>query len=497
MNGLEEIREYIKNFACEKQQIQQEIVKLEEKRSQLAQVRNEKKKTHGDWAEINELGRQICELGNQSQELQNKIDSKFYVVRPQINSMIDNLVAEAIRKIRIMNEEIHELEEKTTLENTELKQHIKQIEDEISELSAIKKNIKAGNWNFILVKEEEQEELHIEELQAEELEPAEDFSVEDFGKVEELYVEEFQPIEEIQVEKFEPLDDIQVETIQVGEFKPLDDIQVEETQIEKFKEGDQFAKPEIIEETTDEPLDEIEELAKQIVEEIAAEQTKDLNINKIEEQPIEETGKTEPEDIITFEDNNENKEKVIIPLFGQRATIDNITVKFEENNLVYIAKMSDNREIKIYPSQLGEESVLLRDKQNREECKQILMDYAIKNHEPLGKKVVNKIDPLICELLIECSEKYGYDSQGLIYDYATSFNEDIETLPGIIYNLSYIEQSNLSSKEKSIIHKICKNARKNSNIDVIETYSGSNKLKYILKRIFAINNVNVLPEAKY
>ena len=77
MNGLEEIREYIKNFVCEKQQIQQEIVKLEERRNQLAQVRNEKKKTCGDWAEINELGRQICELGNQVKNYKIRLTLNF------------------------------------------------------------------------------------------------------------------------------------------------------------------------------------------------------------------------------------------------------------------------------------------------------------------------------------------------------------------------------------------------------------------------------------
>ena len=101
-------------------------------------------------------------------------------------------------------------------------------------------------------------------------------------------------------------------------------------------------------------------------------------------------------------------------------------------------------------------------------------------------------------MLIECAEKYGHNAQELVYNYAQSFvDRELETVPGIIYNLSYIEESNLSKKEKAIIKRICKNARKNNTIDIIESFSGFRKVKYLFKRIFAINNVKVLPEAKY
>ena len=74
---------------------------------------------------------------------------------------------------------------------------------------------------------------------------------------------------------------------------------------------------------------------------------------------------------------------------------------------------------------------------------------------------------------------------------------DSESVPGIVYNLSYINESSLSRKEKVIINKICRNASKNNGIDVIESFSGFKKVKYVLKRLFAVNNVKVLPEAKY
>lgn len=511
MNGLGEVQEYIKSFICEKGQAQRQIAEIEEKRTQLAQQRNEKKKIDGNCEVVNELGKQIAGLGNESQELQNQLDFKCHALKAQINLGIDNSIAEGIRKIRIINEEISELQQKiekqkernekyqlqrqefyvrfgrmpelseraekasklqekeatkSELEIQLLKEQIVKIQDEITVLARVKRDFKNGNWNSIVESEEAAEEIRIEEITIEEMEPIEEIYVEEFSEVEELYVEEFVPIEEIQIEEFREVEEFNIETSK----------QIEEC-----------------------PDDEIEKLARAIVEEIASEQAREQGINKIEQQIENATEKETVEDIIAFEQEDDApKSKVIIPLFGQRAAISNITIKFEEGNLVYKAQMSDDEEVKIYPSQLGNESVLLRDKQNREECKEILINYAIKEHKELNKKVVNLIDPLVCELLIECAERYGYNAQKLVYDYAESFdNEDSEFVPGIVYNLSYIEQSNLSKKEKAIINKICRHARKNNNIDIIESFSGFRKIKYIFKRLFAINNVKVLPEAKY
>ena len=109
MNGLREIQESIRNFICEKVQIQEQIAKIEAQRTQLAQQRNAKKQIDANCVEVNELGRQISELGNKSQELQNCLDSKVNEIKSQVNFAIDNLVAEGIRKIRIANGEIQDL----------------------------------------------------------------------------------------------------------------------------------------------------------------------------------------------------------------------------------------------------------------------------------------------------------------------------------------------------------------------------------------------------
>ena len=492
-------------FFCEKEYNQQQILEIEKQRLELAQKRNElKKSVNGNNAEINELGEQISRLGNQSQELQNRIDFNCREAKSQVNLMIDNLVAEGIRKIRKINDEIQELEnkitaqkerkakyelqkhefyirfgrmpelsenakresklqEKETLKNTfeikKLQLQIKLIEEEVAEVVKIKKQFKNSNWKAII---NAVEQIYIEEINVEGLEPIEEFYVEEFKPIEQLYVEEFQPVEEIHIEEFE-------ENVEIGK-------QSTKTIVE-------------------EQNDEIEKIARAIVEEIAEEQAKIANMKQIEEK--EEV----VEDIISFEEKKEKKERIIIPLFGQKTVISNIIVKIEEAELVYKAQMSDEKEIKVYPSKLGKESVILRDKQNREECKEILINYAIDEHKTLDKKVVNKIDSLICELLIECAEEYGYDAQELIFNYAMSFSNteevDIENVPGIIYNLSYIEDSKLSKKEKAIIKKICKNARKNSKVEIIESFTGFRKIKNIFKKLFTVNNVKVLPEAKY
>ena len=504
MNGLGEVQENIIKFVCEKQCIQEEIVQIEKQREELAKKRNELKKiSPNNNCEINELGNQIANLGNQSQELQNKLDSSCCATKSQINLMIDNLVAEGIRKIRKINEEVNELQDKIekyeernekyqlqkeefylrfgrmpelsekaikenqmqkeeTEQNTlmiqNINKQIEEIEGDITLLARTKREIKNGNWKFILENENKVEEIFIEPLNIEEIENLEEIYIEEFEPLEEMYVEEFQPIEEINIEKFETTEEVKEERIA-----------------------------------------EIEELAKAIIEEIIAnqqiQQTENIQLNN------------EKEEIIEFEkqevEKEEKKDKVIIPLFGQKATIQNIIIKFEEKELVYNAQMSDGEEIKIHPSQLGEENVLLRDKQNREECKEILINYVVNEYKELDKKVINKIDPLICELLIECAEEYGYDAQELIYNYAMSFSNsnvgevDFDKVPGIIYNLSHMEESRLTRKEKAIINKICKNARKNSKVEIIESFSGFKKIKYIFKKLFTVNNVKVLPEAKY
>ena len=661
MNGLEEIQEIIKNFIYEKQQMKQQIAEIESKRTQLAQERNEKKKINENssnayanysGAEISELGKQIAELGNQSQELQNKLDSEFNGIKTQVNFRIDNLIAEEIRKIRKIEEEKQELEEriknqeersqkyeiqkqefyarfgripelsenalrenkiqeeetianKARIEKVEIQ--IENAQEELEKLANAKREVKNGNWSAFIsettdetsdavdedsyVIEESADEQIVEEvieeqeiveeaitlpliaeeneqeetIQSIEEEPIEEINVEEFEPVEELKIEEFKPVEEIKVEEFEPVEELNVEPIepieelQVEEFKPVEEIKVEEFKpveekepIREFKtfgvgdeeddidfawqiqedEEDNVEKIEpIVEETKveesnieQEPVDKIEEIARAIVEEIAAEQAKDIdkaeenvveqtknidkaeeieekheNIQKIEEVEDETTIEEKEEEIIAFEEKEEPKEPISI--FGEKVVLLNINAKFENGEVAYKALASNGDEIKVYPRKLATGNLLLKDKENREELKEILINYAVAEYRTLDKKVIKKIDPTVCEILVRFAKKYNYDAQNLIYNYAMSFSKneesEVEAIPTITYNLSYMEGTDLSKKEKETITKICKNARKNEKIDIIGCTTGLSKIKYIFKRTFAANNANALPEGKY
>ena len=125
MNRLEEIQEIIKNFIYEKQQMKQQITEIENERNKLAQDRNKRKLVNESTsiadaenaeAEIYELGKRIAELGDRSQELQNKLDSRYIEIKKQVDIRIDNLISEGIREIRKIEEQRNDLEENIALQ---------------------------------------------------------------------------------------------------------------------------------------------------------------------------------------------------------------------------------------------------------------------------------------------------------------------------------------------------------------------------------------------
>ena len=252
MNGLEEIQKIINNFIDESKQAKQKISQIENERNILAQNRNQKKNANINEyeAEINMLGKQISELGNQSQELQNKLDAKYIDVKKVVNLMVDNLIAEGIRKARKLDEHIEELQEKITIQkerkakyeiqkqefyerfgripevsqeakqedeiqdrqceiynnNQQLAEEIENQEVQLTELVNLKNNFRNKEWK-------QEVKQNIEEIE----EVEEETAVLPF--IEEINVEEMEPIEEIQVEKFEP-----IEEVNVPEFEPIEEI---------------------------------------------------------------------------------------------------------------------------------------------------------------------------------------------------------------------------------------------------------------------------------
>lgn len=551
MDEFEKIQEIVKKFNNEAKNIKKEISDIEKTRTSLAQERNRAKNDvfNADIEKINILGDQISKLGNQSQELQNKLNSKFNEIKNEIGFKIDNLIAEKIRKIRQVEEEREELvEEIIAQENKNIKyemqkqefferfhrmpelskqakieneiqekkymvnkirvQRIERTEDqaeiELESLARAKRNLKNGNLESILKSEqiskqidvveeiEKNEEasfdetvVAIENIEQVEQEKNEEESFElpltvENMDVEELYVEEFEPIEELKIEPFEEIEEFESE-----EFKP------EKFEVEEYKENVEEQEVQKLENNNVDDkerklLSEIEKIAKAIVEEIAEKQTQDI-------QKVEENNEKE---IITFEEEEEQKIEV-----KEKPVLVNIIAKFEDGEIVYKAQTSNGDEIKIYPKNISNENILLKTKKDKETIKAILTDYASAEGKLFDEDTVDKIDTSVCEVFTEFANKYNYDLRELMYNYAMTFlgyqEGKPEEVPEITYNLAYIEKANLTKKEKKIIEKICKDARYSNRTDIIGCITLFSKLKYILKRIFAVNSTKGLPEGKY
>ena len=260
-----------------------------------------------------------------------------------------------------------------------------------------------------------------------------------------------------------------MEELNVEEFKPVEfEQQKERIVLKEFK---------VI--GAKEATNEIEQLARAIVEEIAAEQTKEIIVfEKVEEQIKEEA----------------LEEKIVLS---------NIIAKMEDGEVVYKAQISNGKKIKVYPTKTNTGNLLLKYKEKREEFEGILINYALANNVSLDKKAIKKIDPIVCEILVEFANRYDYDVQKLIYNYAMSFSRyeeyDIDAIPKITYNLSYTTTLGtvLSRKEKATISKLCRDARKNEKIDMIGYVTKFNRIRYVLKRIFDTNKIKALSEGKY
>ena len=132
MNRLEEIQEIVKNFILGKSETKNKIKEIENKRNQLAEIRNAKKleiQTAEIQSEINELGKEISELGIKSQNMQKELDSQNLHVKPEIDMQINNEISERIREIRRAEEIKTELEEKITTNDQKQKRYEEQRQE--------------------------------------------------------------------------------------------------------------------------------------------------------------------------------------------------------------------------------------------------------------------------------------------------------------------------------------------------------------------------------
>ena len=329
--------------------------------------------------------------------------------------------------------------------------------------------------------------------------------------MEDVEVEEFEPAEELVAEKIEPLEELVIEPFEekivkenkIREFKTFG-IQDEEKDLQRAWDFEAYS--EEIPETEDifnlseikQPASvikeakvqsqaeyDIEKIAQAIVDEIVAKQAQNINEQSQEEE------------IITFEETNVNEN--VEPVFEEKIAIANIIAKVENGEIVYKAQINNGDEIKVYPVKSTSWNMFLDDKEKRKEIKEKIINYAVAQYKAFDKNVIKKIDPTVCEVFEQFAEKYGYDESGLIYNYAMSYSNNVESdeIPAITYNFSYLENLKLSKQEKRVVDRICKEARKNMYIDVIGNLGGFAKIKFLFKKIFASNKENALPEAKY
>ena len=146
---MEELINELDIFVNEKAVLSAQIRDIESKRNELAKERNTKKaqnKIKNDeevWSEVNCLGKQISDLGNQSQWFQNQINSKLLRVREQAFIEIDNLIAESVRKSRIISEQIEENRDNLDPEEIyELTDNINEIGQSMARIMFAKRLIK-------------------------------------------------------------------------------------------------------------------------------------------------------------------------------------------------------------------------------------------------------------------------------------------------------------------------------------------------------------------
>lgn len=206
---MEELINELGIFVNEKAVLSAQIRDIENKRNELAKERNTKKaqnKIKNDeevWAEVNCLGKQISDLGNQSQWFQNQINSKLLNVREQSFVEIDNLIAESVRKSRIISEQIEENRDNLEPEEIyELTESINEIGQEMARIMFAKRLIKHNQIVDVinLFSATETEESQEQDEQIDEILESQEIENTNENEQVQLINEELKPIEEIAVD---------------------------------------------------------------------------------------------------------------------------------------------------------------------------------------------------------------------------------------------------------------------------------------------------------
>ena len=206
---MEELINELDIFVNEKAVLSAQIRDIESKRNELAKERNTKKaqnKINNDedvWSEVNCLGKQISDLGNQSQWFQNQINSKLLRVREQAFIEIDKLIAESVRKSRIISEQIEENRDNLDPEEIyELTDNINEIGQSMARIMFAKRLIKHNQIVDVinLFSTTEIEESQEQSEQINEIIEKQEIENKEENEQVQLINEELKPIEEIAID---------------------------------------------------------------------------------------------------------------------------------------------------------------------------------------------------------------------------------------------------------------------------------------------------------
>lgn len=206
---MEELINELDIFVNEKAVLSAQIRDIESKRNELAKERNTKKaqnKINNDedvWSEVNCLGKQISDLGNQSQWFQNQINSKLLRVREQAFIEIDNLIAESVRKSRSISEQIEENRDNLDPEEIyELTDNINEIGQSMARIMFAKRLIKHNQIVDVinLFSTTEIEESQEQSEQINEIIEKQEIENKEENEQVQLINEELKPIEEIAID---------------------------------------------------------------------------------------------------------------------------------------------------------------------------------------------------------------------------------------------------------------------------------------------------------
>ena len=436
---MEELINELDIFVNEKAVLSAQIRDIESKRNELAKERNTKKaqnKINNDedvWSEVNCLGKQISDLGNQSQWFQNQINSKLLRVREQAFIEIDNLIAESVRKSRIISEQIEENRDNLDPEEIyELTDNINEIGQSMARIMFAKRLIKHNQIVDVInlfstteIEESQEQSEQINEI-----------------------------IEKQEIENKEENEQVQLIN---EELKPIEEIAIDPVLTDYYNN--------------------INEITKNLEKEI-------ITLEETEENQLVNTNTEEPTTIKNIVVKVENGELIYKAELSNETTIKIYPIKEKILEKEKFERETWKREFIEYSAKNYRNLRNIAIKKMDPIVCEILDRYAVQYDMDSQNLVYNYV--------MSFSSIDDYDSD--ILPAITPLCGDGADLCSFFWSNGYALRAKISKKEIKILQKIVKNSTQNALVDIIGNVTLSEKIKCFMKKIFNISSANILPE---